>query len=153
MVRRVLIVLCIGIMITFMANCGQTYTLQSITVTPASPNIEGIGSSQALVVTANYSNSKTEDVTTKSTYQLGPSTHADAPLTAMNVNASGIVKAINAACTWTATLNPDGATYGYTTNPYLVTATYSGFTTQAFVSVDSAGGCYDGLGFPAPTPK
>ena len=155
MVRRVLIVLFFGLMTIFMASCGQTYELQSITVAPAQPNIEGINTSQALVVTAHYSNTKTQDVTTNSTFQISGSSDPLAPLSGLTVNKSGIVETTAApACTWDYALNPDGKTYSYwITSPYVVTVSYSGFTTTSAVSVASLAGCYDGIGFKAPVPS
>jgi hypothetical protein len=152
MVRRALIVLFFGLMTTFMASCGQTYKLQSITVAPASPNIEGIGSSQQLTVTAHYSNTKTQDVTNQSTYQIGASSDINAPMNAVMANNSGIVKVVDGACTWVAepTDPPTDSKFLYGTSPYTVTITYSGFTTTAFVSVNSLAGCFDPSN-PAPT--
>jgi hypothetical protein len=134
-----------GLMTAFMASCGQTYELQSITVDPPSPSIEGIGSSQALTITAHYSNTKTEDVTVKSTYQLGASADVNAPLSAVIVNKSGLVKAVGGACTWVAEPSdpPTDSKFLYGTSPYPVTVTYSGFTTTAFISVNSLAGCFD----------
>lgn len=158
MVRRALVVLCFAFSTVFMASCGQTYQLQSISVTPAQPNIEGINSPSPglqLVVTAHYSNTKSEDVTAHSTYQLGASSDPKAPLNALTVNKSGVVQTTSVpACTWGDQLNPDKSTYSYwITSPYVVTVTYSGFTTTAAVSVASlAPNCYDGTGLKAPTP-
>jgi hypothetical protein len=160
MVRRVLIVLCFGFMTVFMGSCGQTYKLLSISVTPgalgatgsSAINIEGIGTFQSLTVTALYSNTKTEDVTGKSQYQIGASLDPNAPLSATTVNGSGVVKAVGGVCTWVAepTDSPTNSAFSYGTSPYTVTITYSGFTTVAFVSVNSLPGCYD----PAnPAPK
>lgn len=158
MVRRALILLCSGFMAVFMASCGQTYELQSITVSPSQPNIEGINTPQALTVTAHFSNTKTEDVTAKSVYQISQATALDpdahTPLEALTVNKSGIVETTSVpACTWTDALSPDGKTYSYwITSPYIVTITYAGFTTTSSVSVASRAGCYDGIGFKAPAP-
>ena len=168
MVRRVLVGLCVGFMCIFAAGCGQTYTLQSITVTPQSPNLEGIGATQALTVTAHYSNTKSSDVTVVSSYQLGVSADSStvtgsglAPLDAVTLSKSGVLQSVisptlgTGACTWHAT--PTGtskATFAYTTNPYSVTVTYSEngvtVTGHSFVSVDAVGDCYDGLTYPAP---
>jgi hypothetical protein len=145
MVRRVLFVLFCGLLTVFMASCGQTYELQSITIDPASPNIEGIGTSQAFTVTAHYSNTKTQDVTAKSSFQVGASSDVNAPMTALMVNGSGIAKAVGGACTWVAepTDSPINSKFAFGTSPYTVTATYSGFTAVAFVSVNSLAGCFD----------
>jgi hypothetical protein len=152
MVRRALIVLCVGLMTIFLANCGQTYELESITISPDTGyNLEGLGKSGQLTVTAHYSNTKTEDVTSKSTYEVLGSLDPRAPLGAVTVNNSGLVQ--NSAnlpiCTWYAT--PAGSGFGYTTQPYTVTVTYSGHMAQAPISVDSVGGCYDGITYLAPT--
>ncbi len=81
MKRRVLVTFCVGVLMALMASCGQTYSLQSISVTPgaygatgsAAMNLEGIGSYQTLTVTAQFSNTKTQNVTSSSTFVLGPS--------------------------------------------------------------------------------
>jgi hypothetical protein len=153
MARRVSIVLFIGVLALFLASCGQTYELQSITLSPVSPNLEGIGASQQLTVIAHYSNTKTQEVSVKSTYVISSAPGGLAPMSALAVNTSGIVQAVGAACTWTDAVGGDGKTYVYATSAYEVTAMYSGLTTKVFVSVASAAGCYDGQAFPAPPLK
>jgi hypothetical protein len=150
MVRRALIVLCVGFMCIFAASCGQSYDLQSITVAPSSPNVEGIGGTQALVVTAQYSNTKTAVVTVSTTYD-----RSNLPPATVTLSQSGILEAVGAACTWHAMPTNAGDTqFDYSTDPYPVTASYSenGITKtfQVFVSVASAAGCYDGQAFLAP---
>ncbi len=153
MIRRACILLCVAVTILFLSGCGQTYELQSITVSTTlngaeeGINIEG-PTSQALVVTAHYSNTKTEDVTVHSTFQLGASADAQAPLTSVSVNNSGIVQVVASACTWTATANGTG--YTYTSQPYVVTVSYAGFTAVQDISVDNEAACYDGIGYPHP---
>lgn len=157
MVRRALILLCFGFMTVFMASCGQSYKLLSISVAPGASgatgssaiNLEGIGTFQALTVTALYSNTKTQDVTAMSTYQLGASQDVNAPLSAVIVNKSGVVKAVDGACTWIAepTDPPTNSKFLYGTAPYPVTITFTNngitATTTAFVSVNSLAGCFD----------
>jgi hypothetical protein len=169
MVRRALIVLCLGLMTILLASCGQTYELQSLTVAAtaagsstasasAAANIEGIGNTAALAVTAHYSNSKTQDVTVNSIYQVDASTDPRAPLTDLTVSKSGIAKAVNpnGTCTWYAepTSSADTA-FGYGTQPYPVTITYTEngvtATTMAYISVASATDCYDGTTYLAPS--
>ncbi len=157
MVQRAMVLLCVCSLAVFMMSCGQTYELQSITVASvatgtATANLEGVGSSDSFTVTAHYSNTKTEDVTARSTYQLGASADKNAPLASLSLNNSGIVKAVGAACTWHATpTNAAASTFAYSTQPYTVTVTYSGFTTQAFVNVANESECYDGSLYPAPS--
>lgn len=165
MVRRALVVLCLGLMTILLASCGQTYELQSISVAAtagtstasastgsasAAANIEGIGNTATLAVTANYSNSKTQDVTVNSIYQVDASTDPRAPLTDLTVNKSGIAKAVNpnGTCTWYAEPTSSADTsFAYGTQPYPVTITYTEngvtATTMAYISVDSATDCYD----------
>ena len=157
MVQRAWMMLCVCGLALLMAGCGQTYELQSITVAAkstgtASTNLEGIGAEDSFIVTAHYSNTKTEDVTTKATFQLGSSTDVNAPLTAVSLDKSGIIKAVNAACTWHATpTDVKLTTFAYSTEPYTLTVSFGGFTSQAFVSVASAAGCYDGQTYTAPS--
>jgi hypothetical protein len=165
MVRRVFTVLCVGFMCVFVASCGQSYKLQSITVSPTSPNIEGIGALQQLTVTSHYSNTKSQGVTVHSSFELGASSDSAsglAPLDAVTLSKSGVLQAVvsptlgTGACTWHATpTNASDTTFSYTTNPYPVTITYTengvSATAYAFVSVASEGGCYDGQAFLAPS--
>jgi hypothetical protein len=156
MARRALLVLCLGLMTLILASCGQTYELQSISISPDTGyNLEGVGKSGQLTITAHYSNSKTADVTTKSTFQISGSLDPRAPLGAVAVNESGLVQnsANIGVCTWYAEPSASGATntsFGYFTNPYTVTVTYSGHTAQAPVSVDSVADCYDGTTYLPP---
>lgn len=160
MLRRALVLLSVAGLAFMMTGCGQTYDLQSITVsnslagTSSEFNIEGIGNTQPLVVTAHYSNGKTEDVTVHSTYALGVSTDSEAPADAVTVSSSGIIQAIVspkegiAACTWTATPTTDKCTaWSYSTQPYPITVTYQGQTAVGYLSVAAAGACYDGISY------
>jgi len=150
MVWRVFALFCVGAMTLISASCGQTYELQSINVTPSSPDIEGIGSTQQLVVTAVFSNTKTQVVTSSASYELGGSADASAPLDAVTLSKSGMLQAVTSptlgtgACTWHATpTNSADSAWSYSTQPYTVTITYRGFTVPAYVSVNSEAGCYD----------
>ena len=120
MVRRALIVLCFGLMTVFMASCGQTYKLLSITVTPGALDssgnsaiyLDGDAAFQQLTVTATYSNTKTSDVTLKSTYQIDASDYWAgfqpaarlrillAPLSSVVANSTGIDQCDWTSCTW-----------------------------------------------------
>jgi hypothetical protein len=163
MVRRVLTGLCVGFMCIFVASCGQTYKLQSITVTPgtadsagnSSINLEGDGAFQQLTVTAHYSNTKSQDVTVNSTYELGASQMGEliAPLESVSVNKSGMVNVLNYACTWDTepTNPPTDSTFVYAVLPYKVTVSYTenGVTSTAYLDVNVAnigGYCFDGTG-------
>ena len=157
MLHRVMVVLVVACLALLWTGCGQTYELQSITVVStntgtATTNLEGIGAQDSFIVTGHYSNTKSNVVTAKSTFELGASGDANAPLASLSLNNSGIVKVVNTACTWHATpTNVADTTFAYTTQPYTVTITFEGFTTTAYVNVDNSGGCYDGIGYPAPS--
>lgn len=169
MVRRALVVLCLGLMTILLASCGQTYELQSLTVAStaagsstasasAAANIEGVGNTAALAVTAHFSNSKTEDVTVNSVYQVDASSDPRAPLTDLTVSKSGIAKAVNpnGTCTWYAEPTSSADTsFGYGTQAYPVTIAYTEngvtATTMAYISVASATDCYDGTTYLAPS--
>ena len=133
MVRRALIVLCIGVIAACMASCGQTYKLDSITIAPAAGYILTNAEPQgALVVTANYSNTKTAVVTVDSKYEIGASAlnSTTAPLNAVSVNNSGVVTASGTipACTYSATAS----------SPYTVNVSYTenGVTASAQVPIN-----------------
>jgi hypothetical protein len=154
MVQRAMVLLCVCSLAVFMLGCGQTYELQSITVSPTTANLEGYNATQVLTVTAHYSNTKTQDVTANSTYQVSQATAGSDPNTpngAVTVNNSGIVETSNSiwACTWRATQVGTSYTYGVT-SPYIVTVKYSGFTTSTAVAVASGPSCYDGITYNHP---
>lgn len=143
--RRTLVVLCLGLTTLLLASCGQTYKLESISISPAAGYSLTNGVPQgALTVTANYSNSKSKDVTVNSQYEILPSSldNSTAPLSvngvlAVTVNKSGVVTANTAAvvCTWS----------GTQPNPYQAQASYTenGVTASAIVSINvaTAAGC------------
>jgi hypothetical protein len=146
MVRRVFTVFCLGAIAILMTSCGQTYELQSISVSPSSANFDTFGSTQQFTVTATYTNTKTEDVTARSNYSIGPSpalNSTTAPLPPVNApisyNDSGLV---------TASANVPACTYAPTTNvpsPYSLNITYTenGITKTASASLNvaTASGC------------
>jgi hypothetical protein len=133
---------CLAIVCFF--GCGQTYELQSIEVSPSSPNVVGIGGFQQLTVTARYSNSKSQDVTNRTAYKIDqPAFGAPfAPPEALTISISGRVQAVDGACTWTAFKTADTPPkVTYATNPYILTATFDKQESVSFVSVASAAGC------------
>jgi len=155
MVQRALVLLCIGLTTVFMTSCASSNELLSITVSPTTAILEGYNDTQALVVTGHYSNKTNVDITIRSTYQVGQATaltNPDTPNGAVTVNKSGIIETSSTvwACTWVAT-PVTGGTYTYgITSPYIVTATYSGFTATTAVAVASGPSCYDGITYKHP---
>ena len=143
--KPLLTVLTFLILTILMAGCGQTYELQSIEVVPTSPNLAGIGATAQFTVTAKYSNTKTTNVTQQATYQIAAPAYGApyAPITALKINATGMVEAVDGACTWTATTTGSGdtAVTTYSTNPYILTVTYNNQKATAFISVASLAGC------------
>jgi hypothetical protein len=163
MVRRAFVVLCFAFMTVFMASCGQTYHLVSITATPSTGyNLEVPGQTGALIVTATYSNTKTSVVTVSSKYEISASSNPAAPLSvngvpALAVNQSGVVQASATAgvCTWTSSIPTGATTYAYVTSPYIVNISYTDsgvtVTTSVPISVATAANCYDGQAYLHPT--
>lgn len=141
MLRRVLAGLCVGFMCIFAAGCGQTYKLQSISVTDAdSLNLTTLGEADPLTVTANFSNTKTSVVTTTASYNGVTAPNAAnapaAPNGAVTVDDSGIVHLVGQACTWAI---PVGGTNAVD-YPYIVNVSYSnnGVTKTAQVPISVA---------------
>lgn len=125
----------------FITGCGSGSTVQSLQFSPTSGNLVGIGATQNFALFATYSSGRAFDVTGKATYTisqpnpLGPVT----PPNAITFNPSGTAESVLGACTWTeATIN---GTNTFGTQPYLLTASFGGQTTTAFVSVASLAGC------------
>lgn len=147
MLRRVLAGLCVGFMCIFAASCGQTYQLQSITVTDADDfNLSSLSEpNDPLTVTAHFSNTKTSVVTTSASYNgVTGSTAPNAPNGAVTVNDSGIVELKSQACTWAI---PEGGTT-LVDYPYYVNVSYTENhvtrTTQVPISVAITGSGCDG---------
>lgn len=153
MVRRAWIVVCIGVIAVCMASCGQTYKLDSITIAPAAGYVLTTANPQgALVVTANYSNTKTAVVTVNSTYQMlasplssttAPSSVGGVPTVSIDKSGNVTASATATACTYAATTS--GGTTTYAAYPYSAQATYTdnGVTATATVPINvaTAPGC------------
>ena len=124
-----------------LVSCGQTYELASIELTPTSPNIIGIGGTQQFVVTAKYTNTKSEEITVKSKYTITApgGTTLVVPATALAVSPTGMIEVMQGACTWTKSGTVAAPIYG--TTPYVLKATFQGHEATAFVSVASIAGC------------
>jgi hypothetical protein len=135
-------------MAVFMSSCGQTYQLQSISVTPSYINLAGSGAEQQFVVTATYTNSKTNVVTLKSSYQIDSSplnttTPGVAPLSSLNYNNSGLVEVVGPACTFVPTTSGTTTTYGDSPYTFNVKYTEGSVTVTAVANIDvaNAPGC------------
>jgi hypothetical protein len=122
-------------------NCGQTYELSSIEITPTSPNVIGIGGTQQVAVTARYTNDKTQDVTVRSTFTItAPSgTILVVPQSALTISPNGMIEVIQGACTWTKGGTTAAPVYG--TTPYVLKASFDKHDAIAFISVSAIAGC------------
>ncbi len=153
MVRRALILSCVGVMAVCLASCGQTYKLDSITIAPAAGyNLTSASPQGALVVTANYSNTKTAVVTVNSTYEIlasplitttAPSSVGGVPTVSIDKSGNVTASATATACTWVATTS--GGTTTYVSYPFSAQATYTDdgvtATATAPINVATAPGC------------
>lgn len=141
--KNIFLLVACGVLAFALSGCGDSYELQSISIDPTHPNVVGIGGTAQFTVTAHYSNNKTSDVTRRSTFQIAAPTGgtAFAPLSAVTINANGLVEALNpGACTWVVSgTSPD---WQYATDPYVLTVSFSGKTVEGYISVASIGGCY-----------
>ncbi len=140
--KKILTLIACGVLAFAFSGCGDSYELQSISINPTHPNVVGIGGTAQFTVTAHYSNNKTQDVTTRSTFQIAAPVGAPfAPLSAITINPSGLTEAVNpGACTWvTSGTSPN---WQYATDPYVLTVSFSGKTVEGYISVASLGGCY-----------
>jgi len=165
MVRRALQVLCFAFMVAFMASCGQTYKVQSLTVTPGAMSASGsqqitllgIGAYQQLTVTATFSNSKSQDVTSASHFQLNaPNMPANlnptvaVPLTSVSLSPSGKVTVLSTACTSDTepVPNSNNTAWTYFTYPYKAQISYTDngvtVTTLMDINVINSRYCWDG---------
>jgi hypothetical protein len=147
LIARALLISLLAVLCGFMPGCGQQMELIAVEVTPTSPNIVGIGGTEQFQVMAKYNNTESGDVTVKATYQIDPPDGLVplAPPQALSINARGLMKAVDAACTWTKSGTDEKPVYG--TSPYKLTVTFEGKQAVAFVSVASLAGCE----YPDPT--
>jgi hypothetical protein len=141
------------------SGCGTSDKLASLTITQKNSssssgfmNLQGIGGTLQLVVTANYTSGKTVDETNFSTFTVNPdgtlfdhSTPLPAPPLGMTISPTGMLTAVDPAiCTWTNSGTDDTPSWFLTGN-YMITATYKGIVSQpVFVAVASSSG--DGPG-------
>jgi hypothetical protein len=135
-------------MCIFVASCGQTYRLESISVAPATGyTFTTLGESGPLTVTAYYSNTKSSDVTAVSKYVDAGSSAPNSPAAgdAVHTDLSGVVHVSSTveACTYVST-----TTNGVTTitpDPYAVNVSYeeNGVIVHASVPINvaTAPGC------------
>lgn len=145
---------CLGCALLIIAlGCGNVFQLESIQVSPATTSFVGIGGTQQLTVTGTFRSKdpdtisgslpeiRTEDITKRVTYQLQAPTDGGifAPPTALTVSNTGLVKAVDAACTWTVALN--GTTKVYTGHPYVVVATLEGKQGAGLINLASSASC------------
>ena len=124
-----------------MVGCGSGRHVQSVEMTPTSTDLVGIGATQQFDVKVVYNDGSSVDVTSAATYSIavpnppGPAT----PPNVIVINGSGLAQAVLGACTWTTTTV--GTTTTFTTNPYVLTATFQNLSATSFVSVASLGSC------------
>ena len=134
MIRRALLLVWILCMAVFMSSCGQTYKLVSISASPSTGcTLTSQGQTCQLAITALYSNSKTADVTLKSSYSIGQSPLFNANVNTVNPNPEmpigndgpGVIQALTtvAGCSYAGTSS--GGTTTYQAAPYTVTVTYT----------------------------
>jgi hypothetical protein len=138
---RAVLVCVLALFLISTLGCGNDLEVVAADIDPSSVNLIGIGATQQIRVLAKYSDGRDpEDVTLRSTFQIDPPASAPfAPQGVMTINASGLLMAIDGACTWTKGGTDDDPTYG--TNPYKLTATYENHQAVAFVSIASVVNC------------
>jgi hypothetical protein len=140
--RRIAVALCLGFVCLFGASCGQTYTLQAITITPKDGlTLSTPGQTESISVTAYFKNStssKSLGVSYQSSYTITPpdsNVISTAPAGAVLYQYPNLIKAddILMACTYS----------GAVDYPYTVTASYTsdGVTKTASIPVTVTDGC------------
>lgn len=137
------------------SGCGTSDKLASLTITQKNSssssgfmNLQGIGGTVQLVVTANYTSGKTVDETNWVTYTVNPERTLDnnitplpAPPLGMTISPTGMLTAVDPAiCTWI-NLGSDDTPAWFLSGDYMITATYKGIVSQpVFVGVASSSG-------------
>jgi hypothetical protein len=146
-------------MAVFMSGCGQTYKLETITASPSTVDLTSASPTQALIITATFSNSKTSVVTLKSNYQvqmaskctnLSSGTCTDPSLylgneQVLTVDPAGNVSAISGGCTTVEETVSSVKTAIPDPYPVVVTYTNDGVTAQTtvWVNVETTTNCTD----------
>jgi len=138
---RAVLLFVLASFLIFNLGCGGDLEVVAADIDPSSVNLIGIGATQQIRVLAKYSDGRQpEDVTLKSTFQIEPPAAAPfAPTEAITINASGLIMAMDGACTWTKGGTEEDPTYG--TNPYKLIATYENHQAVAFISIASIVNC------------
>jgi len=137
--RHVGIVLCVGFVCFLGASCGDSYELQSISITPSTGlTLSTPGETEAISVIAYFSNSKSLGVTHQSSYMItapDPGMISTAPDGAVLYEIPNLISASPTvlACTFSGGVN----------YPYTVTASYTrnGVTKTASIPVTVTDGC------------
>lgn len=153
-----------ALLATTLLGCGMTNKLQTIEISVAGNgglfNVQGEGGTLQLVVTGNYSNSKTHDLTNVATYTIVPDGNyldsdgvtefplLDPPQT-ITLSKTGLATAVDPfVCTWiNLESDPTKTAKWALTGSYKVTASFGGVTSQpVYIAVASAvvGGANNG---------
>ena len=137
MARRMMLVVLAVALTMLLAGCGQTYEVVSISATPPRVALSSTTTSQQFKITATYSNTKTEDVTTQASYSMTDSTASTAPLDGISYNNAGLVSlTATPSCTYTTST---------ASNPYTLNVSYSNngktVTTSAYIDVNNSSTC------------
>ncbi len=141
----------LGALTLLATSCGTGDKIGSLTISDGSStltNLQGIGGTLQLKVTANYTSGKQIDVTNFAIYTAIPDpnnsvddtgTPLPSPPQTVMLNATGLVTAVDpAVCTWE-NLGTAQTPSWFLTGEYMITAQYRGFTSQPiFIGVASA---------------
>jgi hypothetical protein len=149
--RKYILAALVGTLALILSSCGTSDKLSTITISDGSSslaNLQGIGGTLQLTVTANYTSGKTVDITNWAVYTAVPDpiNNVDdtglplaSPPATITISATGLLTAVDpAVCTWQ-NLGTVATPSWFLTGDYKITATYKGFTSQPiFIGVASA---------------
>jgi len=155
--RTHLLAIFLGALALLTTSCGTGDKIGSVSVTAAGAsggviNLQGLGGTLQLVVTANYTSGKQIDETNFATYTITPEgvDQNGAPLPTppygIQMNNTGMLTATenaqnsgNGICTWFNEAPTITTPSWFFTGDYKITATYQGFTSQPiYIPVSSS---------------
>jgi hypothetical protein len=142
----------LGMLALLTTSCGTGDKIGSVSVTAAGAsggviNLNGLGGTLQLVVTANYTSGKQIDETNFATYTITPegtlddeATPLPTPPSGIQMNNTGMITAVDPGiCTWFNESASITTPSWFFTGDYKIVATYRGFQSQPiYIPVSSA---------------
>jgi hypothetical protein len=150
--RSLILATCVALLSLLSTSCGTGDKIGSVSITAAGAsggtiNLQGLGGTLQLTVTANYTSGKQINETNFATYTITPEGTLDDEVTPLptpplgvTLNATGMLTAVDPGiCTWYNEAPTIQSPSWFFTGDYKVVATYRGFQSNPiYIPVSSA---------------